>query len=192
MKTLPVEFRRRVIVQTDEGSTSSEIAEALGVSAAWVRSIKKLHDSGQPLEPKSRANKRRSLAQREGDRIRAQVAAKPGTTLEDLKRDLKLSASISTLWNALQELKLRLNPCRRAESARCRRRPRRLERPRGRDRSPPPRFLGRNLRQHHEDPPLRVGADGPTGARLRAPRALENHHLRRRLPARRTVRADGR
>ena len=108
MKTLPVEFRQRVIALTEEGSTSSEIAEALGVSAAWVRSIKRLHDSGQPLEPKSRANKRRSLALREGDRIRAQVAAKPGTTLEDLKRDLKLSASISTLWNALQELKLSL------------------------------------------------------------------------------------
>ena len=107
MKTLPVEFRQRVIALTEEGSTSSEIAEALGVSAAWVRSIKRLHDSGQPLEPKSRANKRRSLAQREGDRIRAQVAAKPGTTLEDLKR-VKLSASISTLWNALQELKLSL------------------------------------------------------------------------------------
>ena len=108
MKTLPVEFRQRVIALTEEGSTTSEIAEALDVSAAWVRSIKALHASGQPLEPKSRANKRRSLAQREGERIRAQVAAKPGTTLEDLKRDLKLRTSISNLWNALQELKLSL------------------------------------------------------------------------------------
>lgn len=108
MKTLPVEFRHRVVALTEEGSTASEIAEVLDVSAAWVRSIKKLHASGQPLEPKSRANKRRSLAEREGDRIRAQVAAKPGTTLEDLKRDLKLTTSISNLWNALQELKLSL------------------------------------------------------------------------------------
>ena len=108
MKTLPVEFRQRVIALTEEGSTASEIAEVLDVSAAWVRSIKKLHASGQPLEPKSRANKRRSLAEREGARIRAQVAAKPGTTLEDLKRDLELATSISNLWNALQELKLSL------------------------------------------------------------------------------------
>lgn len=116
MKTLPVEFRQRVIALTEEGSTASEIAEVLDVSAAWVRSIKKLHASGQPLEPKSRANKRRSLAEREGDRIRAQVAAKPGTTLEDLKRDLKLTTSISNLWNALQELKLSLK--KRQRSAR--------------------------------------------------------------------------
>jgi transposase len=108
MKTLPVEFRQRVVALTEEGLTTSEIAETLDVSAAWVRSIKALHASGQPLEPKSRANKRRSLAQREGERIRAQVAAKPGTTLEDLKRDLKLRTSISNLWNALQELKLSL------------------------------------------------------------------------------------
>jgi transposase len=108
MKTLPVEFRHRVIALTAEGLTSSEIAEVLDVSAVWVRSIKKLHDSGQSLEPKSRANKRRSLAQREGERIRAQIQAKPGTTLEDLKRDLKLKTSISNLWNALQVLKLSL------------------------------------------------------------------------------------
>ena len=56
----------------------------------------------------SRANKRRSLAEREGDRIRAHIAAKPSTTLEDLKRDLNLNTSISNLWNALQELKLSL------------------------------------------------------------------------------------
>lgn len=55
MKTLPVEFRHRVIALTEEGQTSSEIAEVLGVSAAWVRSIKNLHDSGESLEPKSRA-----------------------------------------------------------------------------------------------------------------------------------------
>lgn len=108
MKTLPVEFRHRVIALTADGLTSSEIAELLDVSAVWVRSIKKLHDSGQSLEPKSRANKRRSLAQREGDRIRAQIKAKPGTTLEDLKRDLQLNTSISNLWNALQELKFSL------------------------------------------------------------------------------------
>jgi transposase len=105
MKTLPVEFRHRVIALTADGLTSSEIAEILDVSAQWVRSIKKLHDSGQPLEPKSRANKRRSLAQREGERIQAQIKAKPGTTLEDLKRELNLKTSISNLWNALQELK---------------------------------------------------------------------------------------
>lgn len=106
MKTLPVEFRHRVVSLTEDGYSASEIAELLGVSAAWVRSIKHLHASGESLEPKSRANKRQSLARREGDRIRAQVAAKPSTTLEDLKRDLNLKTSISTLWSALQELKI--------------------------------------------------------------------------------------
>lgn len=108
MKTLPVEFRHRVIALTDEGLTTSEIAEVLGVSGAWVRSIKALHKSGASLEPKSRANKRTSLAEREGQRIRAQVAAKPGSTLEDLKRDINLTTSIPNLWLALQELKISL------------------------------------------------------------------------------------
>ena len=108
MKSLPVEYRHRVIALTDEGYTTGEIANVLGTSGAWVRSIKALHRSGRPLAPKSRANKRTSLAEREGDRIRAQVKAKPGSTLEDLKRDLELSASISGLWYALRDLKIGL------------------------------------------------------------------------------------
>lgn len=108
MKTLPAEFRHRVIALTEDGMTTSEIAEALGVSGAWVRSIKALHKSGASLEPKSRANKRTTLAEREGDRIRVHIAAKPGTTLEDLKRDLQLETSIANLWLALRELKISL------------------------------------------------------------------------------------
>jgi transposase len=108
MKSLPIEYRQRVIVLSEEGYTTSEIAEVLGTSPAWVRSIKALHRSGQPLAPRSRANKRRSLAERHGDAIRAQVKAKPGTTLEDLRRDLGLKTSISNLWNALRNLKLGL------------------------------------------------------------------------------------
>jgi transposase len=108
MKTLPAEFRYRVIALTEDGMTTSEIAEVLGVSGAWVRSIKALHKSGASLEPKSRANKRTTLAEREGDRIRAHIAAKPGTTLEDLKRDLQLETSIANLWLALRELKISL------------------------------------------------------------------------------------
>ena len=108
MKTLPVAFRHRVIALTDEGMTTSDIADVLGVSGAWVRAIKARHRSGASLEPKSRANKRTSLAEREGQRIRERVAAKPGSTLEDLKRDLNLTTSIPNLWLALQQLKISL------------------------------------------------------------------------------------
>lgn len=108
MKTLPAEFRHRVIALTEEGMTTSEVAEVLGVSGAWVRSIKALHRSGDSIEPKSRANKRTTLAEREGERIRAHIASKPGTTLEDLRRDLQLKTSIANLWIALRELKISL------------------------------------------------------------------------------------
>ena len=108
MKTLPAEFRHRVIALTDDGMTTSEIAEVLGTSATWVRSVKALHKAGKPIEPKSRANKRTSLAEREGDRIRAQVAARPGSTLEDLRRDLGLDTTIPNLWLALRQLKIGL------------------------------------------------------------------------------------
>jgi transposase len=108
MKSYPVEYRRRVIAWTEQGLKSGRIAAMLGVTASWVRWVKRLQRSGQSLEPKSRANKRPSLAQREGERLRARVAEHPGTTLEDLKRDLGLETSITAIWNALQELGLSL------------------------------------------------------------------------------------
>lgn len=114
MEAYPVEYRQRVIRLTVEGMKSGKIAAVLGVTSSWVRSIKRLHRSGQPLEPKSRANQRRSLAQREGERLRARVAEHPGTTLEDLQRDLGLPASITSIWNALQELGLSLKKKRSA------------------------------------------------------------------------------
>ena len=81
MKTHPVEYRQRILALTDDGLTSAEVAAVLGVSTAWVRSIKRRHAAGLSLVPKSRANRRTSLAGREGDRIRARVAEHPGTTL---------------------------------------------------------------------------------------------------------------
>jgi transposase len=108
MKARPVEYRHRVIALTDDGQSTGEIAEALGVSGAWVRSIKARRRAGDSLALKSSANNRRSLAEREGDRLRARVREHPGTTLEDLKRDLNLDAAVSTIWNALRDLKLSL------------------------------------------------------------------------------------
>ena len=114
MKPYPVEYRHRVIALTEDGRTTEEIAEALGVTGAWVRSIKARHRAGDSLAVKSSANKRASLAEREGDRLRARVREHPGTTLADLKRDLNLDAAVSTIWNALQELKISLKKKRSA------------------------------------------------------------------------------
>jgi transposase len=108
MKTYPVEFRERVIALTAQGMPGAEIAKVLGVSGSWVNSIKRLHSAGRPLTPKSRANHRLSLAKRHGDAIRARIAEHPGTTLEDLRRDLNLDSSIATIWYAIRDLGLSL------------------------------------------------------------------------------------
>lgn len=108
MKSYPVEYRQRVIDLHGQGWSTREIREALGVSRAWVDSIKRLHAAGQPLAPKSRANHRSSLATRQGNRIQARVAEHPGTTLVELKRDLGLTESIWAIWKALRALGLSL------------------------------------------------------------------------------------
>jgi transposase len=92
----------------ESGLSSVKVAEYLGVSRSWVDSLRRRKAAGQSLEPMSRANHRTTLAHRAGDRIKAQVAAKPGTTLADLKNDLGLQESIWAIWLALKELRLSL------------------------------------------------------------------------------------
>lgn len=186
MRTLPVEYRERVVALADEGRSSVEIAETLGTSSSWVDSIKRLHQSGQPLQPKSRANKRQSLATREGDRIRARVAEYPGTTLEDLKRDLSLKDSIVNIWYALQTLGLSLkknDPGQRTRTTRRRRAACRVaSRPDG-TRPAKARLPRRNLRHDGDEPSLRLGSV-PVPSDRRGPAwPLEDDHLRGRLAA---------
>ncbi len=108
MKAYPIEFRLRVVELHAQGWTTRQIQQALGVSRAWVDSIKRLHAAGQPLAVKSSANHRTSLAERQGERLKARVAEHPGTTLADLKADLGLAESIWAIWRALRALGLTL------------------------------------------------------------------------------------
>lgn len=166
MKTLPAEFRYRVIALTDEGMTTSEITEVLGVSGAWARSVNALHKTGQPLEPKSRVNNRRSLARREGPRIRDRVHANPSATLEDLERDLGLNTSVSNLWIAVRELKIRLKKKRSTPPNKTA--PTSSPTTPSGTSSPPAStrdasFPRRNVRHHRHDPTRRLG---PMGQRV--------------------------
>ena len=108
MKPYPVEFRHRVIALRADGWTTRDIAAALGVSRAWVDAVRRLHARGGDLAPKPPVNRRTTLAERMGDRLKARVAERPGTTLADLKRDLGLAESLATIWHALRALGLSL------------------------------------------------------------------------------------
>jgi transposase len=108
VKAYPVEFRHRVVELHEQGWTTKQIQQALGVSRAWVDSIKRLHAADEPLDIKSSANHRTSLARRQGERLKARVAEHPGTTLAQLKEDLGLTESIWAIWKALRALGLTL------------------------------------------------------------------------------------
>ena len=104
MTTLSVEYRYRVVQLTEDGYSTAEVVEPLGVRPSRVRSIKALRREGKSLAPKSKADRRRPRADREGDRLRDRVREKPATTLADLRHDLGLTTSISNPWNALRAL----------------------------------------------------------------------------------------
>ena len=55
---------------------------------------------------KSPVNERLSSVRRDRDRRRARIREHPGKTLEDLKRNLRLDVSVTTICKALQVLKV--------------------------------------------------------------------------------------
>jgi hypothetical protein len=97
-----VESQQRVVELHGQEGTTREIRENFDVGLAWIDSIRRLATAGKPLESKSRAIKRTSLAERRGDRIMVRAVAHPGTTLDDRKADLSLTESIATLCRAVQ------------------------------------------------------------------------------------------
>jgi len=161
MKAFPIEYRQRVVELSDKGWTTKEIQLALGTSRAWVDSIKRLHKNGKSLEIQSSANHRTSLAVRRGEQIKAQVAKHPGTTLAELQKDLDLSESIWTIWQALRALGLSLKkvtPGRRTKEAGCRTKAGGMESRPNRTRPASTRFPRRDVRHHGDDSALRLGA----------------------------------
>jgi transposase len=106
MAPYSMDLRKRVLEDCDSGLMSKEVAAKFRVSRSWVDRIKQRRRERGELEPRrQRVFKKQAFAGQE-DRLRAQVAAKTDQTLAELRDALRSSASLSSLWRALDRPKL--------------------------------------------------------------------------------------
>ena len=101
------EFRKQVLAACDAGGGTREVALRFEVSESWVRRIKQERRESGKTAP-CRTRNRVPKWQRDADRIRELVDAKPDLTLSELKAELGTELSESTLCRALQRLGLTL------------------------------------------------------------------------------------
>lgn len=113
MEAYPTKVRELVLDAYEQGAETGEIAGSLKVSPSWVRRVNQ-----RWRELKLRG----SIQQKHGpnpkfDEARRQELAKlvqktPDATLEELKKQLTLPVSISTIWRTLNDMKLTLKKSR--------------------------------------------------------------------------------
>jgi transposase len=105
-----MDLRNRAVAMLDEGASSTEVAEALGVSDSWVRKMRLRRDVLGDLAPGSPPGKPRKLTTDDLVGLYVLVDEQPDVTLEELAvlmaKRLKVRVSISTLSRRLIELGL--------------------------------------------------------------------------------------
>lgn len=99
------EFRREVLAACDSGEGTQEVALKFGVSESWVRRIKQVRrERGQTAPKQTRDRQPEWWVYK--DRIIEIVEATPDISLSELQTALDTTLSRSTLFVALNRLKL--------------------------------------------------------------------------------------
>jgi transposase len=101
-----MDLRERVLKAWEASGDADEVAETFRVSRAWVhRLAQQLRETGSIAPRKQTKFRSRVLAAQE-ERLKALVTAKPDATLAELREALPTTAALSTLWLALDRLRL--------------------------------------------------------------------------------------
>jgi transposase len=106
MAPYSMDLRTRVLEDCDSGLASNEVAAKFRVSRSWVDRVKqRRRETGEVAPRPQTVFKKQAFAGQE-DRLRALVAATPDRTLAELRDALQSSASLSSVWRALDRLQL--------------------------------------------------------------------------------------
>lgn len=106
MAPYSMDLRTRVLADGDAGLPSKDVAVKFRVSRSWVDRLKqRRRETGEVRPRPQQVFKKQAFAGQE-DRLRALVDAQPDRTLAELREALQSSASLSSVWRALDRLQL--------------------------------------------------------------------------------------
>ena len=98
------DLRDRVLAAYDRGMKTKKIAEVFQVSPAWARRIKQCRRETGRVRPLPAGGKR---AQKIDPTLLAElVRRQPDATLKELRERLGVQCALSSVWSALDKLKL--------------------------------------------------------------------------------------
>ena len=107
MEAYSMDLRVRVLDERDGGAEVRETAEAFGVGESWIWKLLRRRRETGAIGPQPHPG-RTPTWPAHADRIREQVERTPDASLGELRRQLNLPISETTLWRALKAMKLTL------------------------------------------------------------------------------------
>ena len=106
MAPYSMDLRTRVLADCDAGLPAKEVAAKFRVSRSWVnRLVQRRRETGEVSARPQTVFKKQAFAGQEAH-LRALVDAQPDRTLAELREALHSSASLSSVWRALDRLAL--------------------------------------------------------------------------------------
>jgi transposase len=101
------DLRRRILEDCDGGMKTQEAAKKYRVSPAWIRRLKqRRRETGETTPRSSRPKSAKKVLAEHAELLRTLVRERADATLEELRAELPIAVSVTTLWRALDELKL--------------------------------------------------------------------------------------
>lgn len=107
MASYSMDLRLRVLEDSDSGMNTLEVAKKYRVSPAWVRRLKQRRRESGEVGPRPPGH-RPSTSAAHAEAIRDLIRARPDLTLADIKAELNLGLSLSTIWRVIVSLGLTL------------------------------------------------------------------------------------
>ena len=136
MRAYSMDLRERVLRDSDAGMKAAAVAVKYHVSASWVRRLKQRRRETGEVAPRQQRYGRHPVLAPQLHTLAALIQEQPDRTLAELQVALATSASLATIWRAVQQLGFTLKK----------------NGPRLRTRSPRHRGRPRAVGGHHPDP----------------------------------------
>src|SRR5262245_53939007 len=107
MQAYSLDLRERVLQDCDSGLLIIDVALKYRVSTAWIRRLRQQRRETGNIAPKPRGCNRQTKLSPHAEEVARLVRNAPDATLEELRSQLPVRVSIGTLWNFLDQMKLR-------------------------------------------------------------------------------------
>ncbi len=106
MKAIPIELRQRILaVRTEEGQSLGAISERFRIPKSTVQGIIERYRNSGTVEPKPHGGGRRlAFSPKQLRQLKRLLFKQPDATLAQLRKCLKVNASIATFHRAIKKL----------------------------------------------------------------------------------------